>query len=230
MKTRHAGVFTPGWWGKYGPRPGHLPARAHPWHPWRHWNRWNHRPHYWWRWASAATLTRWFVGRPWGAAIYYDYGVGGNFYYDNDMVYIDGQEVCSAEEYAEQAYQIAEALPEVPEEQEVEWMPLGVFALTNQDKGEPDMMLQLAVSKEGIIAGSYFNTTTETTLPIEGSVDRETQRAAWTVVNDKGDSPVMECGIYNLTQDETTVLVHFGKDTTQQWLLVRMPEQEDSQE
>ena len=33
---------------------------------------------------------------------------------------------------------------------------------------------------------------------------------------------VFETGIYNLTKDETPVLVHFGKERTQQWLLVRM--------
>ncbi len=32
----------------------------------------------------------------------------------------------------------------------------------------------------------------------------------------------METGIYNLTQDETPLLVHFGKDRTEQWLLVRL--------
>jgi hypothetical protein len=34
----------------------------------------------------------------------------------------------------------------------------------------------------------------------------------------------METGIYNLTQEETTVLVHFGPEQTQQWLLVRLEE------
>jgi hypothetical protein len=51
-------------------------------------------------------------------------------------------------------------------------------------------------------------------------VDRKTQRAAW-VVGDRKDT-VYETGIGNLTQPETTMLVHFGKDRTQQWTLVRL--------
>ena len=39
----------------------------------------------------------------------------------------------------------------------------------------------------------------------------------------------METAIYNLTQDESTALVHFGEDKTQTWLMVRLPE-EDSEE
>jgi hypothetical protein len=33
---------------------------------------------------------------------------------------------------------------------------------------------------------------------------------------------VFETEIYNLTKEQTPVLVHFGKDKTQQWLLVRV--------
>ena len=33
---------------------------------------------------------------------------------------------------------------------------------------------------------------------------------------------VFETGVDNLTKDETAVLVHFGKDKTQQWMLVRV--------
>ena len=40
----------------------------------------------------------------------------------------------------------------------------------------------------------------------------------------------METGIYNLTKDEAPMLVHFGKDKTEQWLLVRMDQDEQQQE
>jgi hypothetical protein len=57
-------------------------------------------------------------------------------------------------------------------------------------------------------------------LPVYGQVDKKTQRAAWTV-GDRKDV-VYEAGAANLTQDQTTMLVHFGKDRTQQWTLVRL--------
>ena len=50
--------------------------------------------------------------------------------------------------------------------------------------------------------------------------NKQTQRAAWTIGNKKND--VMETGLYNLTKDEVPALLHYGKDRTEQWLLVRV--------
>ena len=82
------------------------------------------------------------------------------------------------------------------------------------------MYIQLAVSKEGILSGTYQNTATDSSAALEGMVDKDTQRAAWSVVDKQW--PVMETGIYNLTESETSILVHFSEDQTQQWLLVRL--------
>ena len=65
----------------------------------------------------------------------------------------------------------------------------------------------------------------DTTLPVYGSVDKKTQRAAWTV-GDRKDT-TYEAGLANLTKSETTMLVHFGKDRTQQWTLVRVEQPAD---
>ena len=56
------------------------------------------------------------------------------------------------------------------------------------------------------------------TTPVYGSVDKKAQRAAWSI-GDKKDR-VFEAGIANLTKDQTPVLIHMGKDKTQQLLLV----------
>ena len=104
----------------------------------------------------------------------------------------------------------------------MQWLPLGVFALTQADNADavPNMFLQLALSKEGIIAGTYQNKSTGETQSIEGMVDQKSQRAAWTIV-DK-NTPIMETGIANLTQNETKVLVHFADEQTQEWLMVHV--------
>ena len=102
-------------------------------------------------------------------------------------------------------------------------MPLGVFAMTADGEptgAEPTMYLQLAVSKQGVINGTFQNTATNAVQAVEGMVDKQTQRAAWTAVGKT--RPLMETGIVNLTQDTTPALVHFADGTTQQWLLVRM--------
>ena len=61
---------------------------------------------------------------------------------------------------------------------------------------------------------------------IQGSVDKKTQRVAFTVGDNKTD--VVETGLYNLTKDEAPVLIHFGADKTEQWLLVRLKDQKPS--
>ena len=152
--------------------------------------------------------------------MYYNYG--SNVYYQDDMVYYGDTPVATAADYANQAQQIATSVPETPPPAD-SWMPLGVFAVMPDDDAagaDPTMFLQLAVSKDGVIAGTLQNTVSGTTKNVEGMVDKETQRAAWTEVGKT--RPIMETGIGNLTQDTTPVLVHYADDTTQQWLLVRM--------
>jgi len=81
------------------------------------------------------------------------------------------------------------------------------------------------VNKQGVIRGNYTHMTTDTFEPIQGSVDKKTQRVAFTVGDNKTN--VVETGIYNLTKDEAPCLIHFGKDRTEQWLLVRLKKQEE---
>ena len=181
-----------------------------------------------WTWASFSTVSA-FMPWNWGTAAAYDYGAGGNVYYEGDTVYANGTEI-PAPEYAAQAEEIATSVPEVEEPAEIEWLPLGVFTLTQDSDAEtlPNMFIQLAVSKEGILAGTYQNKTTGKSESLEGMVDQKSQRAAWTVV-DK-NTPILETGIANLTENEASVLVHFADGKTQQWLMVRLEKPQDSSE
>ena len=90
------------------------------------------------------------------------------------------------------------------------------------DETTATQIFQLAVNKAGVISGEYYNATTDQTEPLTGAVDQKTQRAAWTVGDRK--TTVYEAGIANLTKDETTMLIHYGTEKTQQWILVRIPE------
>jgi hypothetical protein len=160
--------------------------------------------------------------------VYYNYGE--NVYYDDGSVYYGDEPVATYEEYAQQAESIAMSTPEVEPAPE-DWMSLGVFAMTSdgQMNGvEPTMYLQLAVSKQGIINGTFQNTATNSVQAVEGMVDKQTQRAAWTAVGKS--RPLMETGIGNLAQDTTPALVHFADGTTQQWLLVRMEKPSGAQQ
>src|SRR5713101_8206287 len=81
-------------------------------------------------------------------------------------------------------------------------------------------VFQMAINKDGIVRGNYYNATTDATTPVKGSLDKKSQRVAWTI-GDKKDT-VYEVGLYNLTKDETTMLIHFGKDKTEQRTLFRI--------
>ncbi|MEO1496416.1 MAG: hypothetical protein AAFV43_04625 [Planctomycetota bacterium] len=203
-------------------RPGVRPPR--PWYPNHPWHG-NYRPGYWWRPATAVGLTGW-VAYDWATPNYYTYGSGGSVYYENNNVYVDGQQYATGEEYYQQATTIVESAPVVEEEEaaEIEWMPLGVFALTAEGVNASSMYLQLAISKDAVIAGTFYNETTGVTHPVEGMVDEESQRAAWRAADGTNADIVMETGVYNLTQDEADALVHFGPDETQVWKLVRLDE------
>ncbi|MEZ6047509.1 MAG: hypothetical protein R3C11_18405 [Planctomycetaceae bacterium] len=150
----------------------------------------------------------------------YAYNYGSSVYTEGGSVYYEGEPVATTEEYAEQAQEIAAARPETAPEN-IEWMPLGMYVVKTSADTPSQMILQLSVSQEGYLIGTWFNQTTESAIPIEGSVNKSTQRAAWKLAD--GVSPmVMETGLYDLTQNETVVLVHFGTERTEEWLLVRL--------
>lgn len=86
-----------------------------------------------------------------------------------------------------------------------EWMRLGTFAVsTSEDEGEPTRFIQLAVSREGIVSGTFFNTQTDVAQAVLGQVDSQPQRVAMRLGED--DSIIAETGLYNPTLDEAPEL------------------------
>lgn len=178
-----------------------------------------------WNWAAWPAIDAWCG---WGAAEPIVYEYGNNVTYQDNEVYYGDQPIATADEYYQQAATLAQSVPPppAPAPQSADWMPLGVFSLVQGNQTDSSTLFQLALSKSGAIAGNYYSVLTGATLPVHGAVDQKTQRVAWTV----GDNTttVYDAGISSLTNDEAPLLVHFGKDQTQQWMLVRMkqpPEQ-----
>ncbi|REK13031.1 MAG: hypothetical protein DWQ37_10430 [Planctomycetota bacterium] len=194
---------------------------------------WNDHPGAWfaagwvagraWGWTAWPMLGGWYG---WGdvAPIYYDYGT--NVTYDDGEVYYGDEPVATADEYYQQASTIADSATDTSGS-EGEWTPLGVFGLVQGEQASTSAVFQLATNKQGTIAGNFADMLTGSTMKVQGAVDKKTQRACWTVGDNK--DTVYDAGIANLTKDELPVLVHFGKDRTEQWLLVRLkqPEQSD---
>jgi hypothetical protein len=197
-------AFTPGWIGGY--------------------------PGCWWpgKWAVAGTA--WAVATwPYASAycgctgepVYYDYG--SNVAYEEGMVYVDDQPVATAEEYYTQADQIATSGEETKNE---DWMPLGVFAvIAEEGQTQTDKLLQLAINREGVIRGNFQDVLTDKVTPVNGAVDKTTQRVSLKI--EGNDSVVIDTGLYNLTNDEVPILVHFGPDRQEGRVLIRLKQPEE---
>lgn len=199
------GMYSPGW---YSAHPGVWYASTWP-------------PGYAWRVCTWGAMVNWFA---WSnmQPVYYDYG--NNVVYQDNSVYVNNQDVGTAEEYTQQASQLAQAGASADVSQQEKWMPLGVFALSPSGGTKSNSVVELAVNKDGILRGNFTDTKTKKSQQIQGSVDKKTQRAAWTVGDDK--NTVYDTGIYNLTKSEAPLLVHIGKKETQQWLMVRLDQKD----
>src|SRR5207248_308469 len=64
--------------------------------------------------------------------IVYDYG--SSVVIDNNYIYQDGQQVATAQQYATQATQYADAGRKVEPPKDEEWQPLGVFGMIQDDE------------------------------------------------------------------------------------------------
>jgi hypothetical protein len=79
--------------------------------------------------------------------------------------------------------------------------------------------LKSPIDRNGVVSGAYQNVLSGEKSPISGQVDKKTQRVAWKIGT---NNTVIETGLQNLGQDVASCLVHFGPDTTQTWLLIRL--------
>jgi hypothetical protein len=172
-------------------------------------------------------LTGWF-DYGWSRPYYWDYGYGEYIYVYDDAVYVNGEWYAPAPVYYDRTLSIVESVPELTEQQaqQIEWMPLGVFAIAREGSEEFDRMVQLAVSKDGIIGGTVFDEANNQSYPVEGRVEEQTQRAVWSFTDASGRRIMMETGIYNLTKEAATALVHYGPEDIEVRQLVRLEEPE----
>ena len=164
-------------------------------------------------WGTVAGLYGYGNNRP----ISYDYG--NNVNCQNGNVLVDGQNVGTAEDFSQQAADLAETGTQADISATEKWLPLGVFAMVRNEHQHPQLIAQLAINEQGILRGNFTDEVTDHTSPIHGAVDKQTQRAAWTVGDNK--QTVMEAGLNNLTQSEAPALIH-KNGKTDHWILVRL--------
>ena len=224
----HDVPFHGDWWKSHGRRHHH---HHHHWGLAGWWDLWgwyglrHHQPYYWWNWCSAPRLRTWFV-YDWATPYYWDYGQGEYIHCYNNVIYVNGRWFEPAPVYYERTIGLAESAPQIPPEQaaQVEWLPLGVFVVSRDGVVDNNVLVQLAVTKEGVIGGTVLNQATGETFDISGNVDKQSQRAAWTYVDENGKKIAMETSIFNLTQPESTALLQNGPADMQVVQLVRLEE------
>lgn len=195
--------YPPGYW--HGHRPGYGYNR------YQHYHRYGYRP---WAWATFGGVAAW-IGYSAVTPVVYNYTVSDGY------VYNDGVQVAPVEEYETQADQIAESVP--PPDDATEWMSVGVFAILPEGTEEGDVTVQLAIGKNGAVAGTYYKKEGDITLSLKGAVDEKNQRVAWKVGEE--DAITMETGLDSLSKDQSKVIIYFSEGVSETWNMQRIDEE-----
>ncbi len=174
-----------------------------------------------WAWADWPALGSWISYNP--TPVYYDYG--NTITLDDGNVYYGDEPVATQQQYYQEAQNIADQ-GGADNGDSGDWLPLGVFGLIPPGQKTPTMVFQLAINKQGIIKGNYYDEIADTNVPVHGSLNKTNQRVAWQIGKNK--NLVIDTGIYNLTMNDSQALVHNGPDNTEQYTMIRLKQPGDN--
>ena len=82
----------------------------------------------------------------------YDYGT--TVTYENNNVYVNGQDAGTSQQYYDSAENLASSGAKADASPDGNWLPLGVFAFAKPGQTSSDVTIQLAINKQGIIRGN----------------------------------------------------------------------------
>lgn len=152
-----------------------------------------------------------------------------NVSYNGGNVYINGTAAGTDEDYYNQAQGLASVgvqYANVNEQNEntstssEEWKSLGVFSLVQPGQTQSSMLVQLAINKDGVVRGNYFNQITNENSEVYGSIDKQTQRISFTL--GQNSKTVFDTTLHDIMKEDAPVLVHYGPTNTQSMMLVRL--------
>ena len=170
-----------------------------------------------WRQAAAWTAAAGWLDADWGYPLYYD---SGYYYpYNDSSYYPTNTTAVPVQTPTSSNLVVAGQNMSSPAG---DWLPLGIYALTKDGSANyANMYIQLAMNKQGVINGTFYNKSTNSTQPLDGVVDQQSQTASVRISNNS-NSPVLQTGLYNLTQPQAPVRLTFASGQSQDWLLTRM--------
>jgi hypothetical protein len=212
--AHHNRPFTPGWYGN---------------HP----NAWHHGYGNWWAGTTFGAAATW-LGLSAANPLTYAYPSAVPTVYTSDTgatqvnQLADGTAPETIDVAAVAAKLAQNGATEPPKD--AQFLPLGVFSLAPENQPEASVMVQLAVSKDGVLRGSYFDLVSDQEKKIHGSIDKQTQRAAWTV-GPQG-KVVFETALANLTEEKGPVSLHYENGQIGRWTMARFddPESNDGED
>ena len=105
------------------------------------------------------------------------------------------------------------------------FLPLGVFTIAPKGADEAVALVHLAVSKDGILRGTYYNLKTDKDQNIHGAVNKEDHSLAWTL-GPKG-TKVFHTWLEDLTDLPAPVTVRTEDGKTHMWTLARYTEKDE---
>ncbi len=210
-RSRPEGLFSKDWWEKHQDI---LPADA--------------------QYYKTKAAYAWWGGVPWSDIVTalgmqdltapFKYSSDRNLVFKNDMVYVNRRPVSSYDDYVQSARELAQPIPQQAGKSQG-WYPLGTFAISSDPKTKvATHAIQLAMDNLGNIAGVCVNWPEGQALPVRGSVDPISKRAAFSIggVN----TALVDTGIANLTEPYTRVWAHLSNSHSQTWLLTRLRDAE----
>lgn len=191
--------FTPAW---YAEHPG----------AWQY----THPHAEWWAVAGAVSLTRWLGYPVQGGVAVPASGTAAT----TGTAPEDAAAPSSAADEATDATPTSDgdAADDAPPS-DLEWLPLGVYAVAPAGAAHTQIVQQLAVNRGGEIRGNSYDAISNATQPISGSIDRTTRSATWTV--GKPGGAVFETTLDVLMKSPGGVRVKSGR-AVQEWEMVRM--------
>lgn len=109
---------------------------------------------------------------------------------------------------------------------DAQFLPLGVFSIGPSGATHASAVIQLAVSKSGILRGTYTDLVSDQAETVYGAIDRKSQIAAWTV--GKEGRVTFESTLTNLTQANGRLALLGANGNSSEWTLSRYEETKTS--
>ncbi|NOZ40177.1 MAG: hypothetical protein GXP24_08125 [Planctomycetes bacterium] len=166
--------------------------------------------------ATTASVAAWV-----GAAYYAPAGSGAS---GTTIIYEEAPAVATTAGAAPAAAPTyaAQAAPTQPASAEA-WLPVGIYQLATNKDVPALMMLQLVVDHQGTLRGVYYDSITDTSHNIVGTLDPSTKVAKWRL--ESNSRVTFQASLDGLTQPTGSLQVNIPTGP-QKWLLARVESQQ----